>query len=279
MATRDFSIFEDSPWLAGGPGRLGAAAGVPTMMSFEEELLCHWLGATWATGWGAVVDLGSFVGGPVARIAEGARAHGRQLACHAFDRFAVSDAHKAQFLYSAGIAPFEGVETRALVERLLEPWQDNMTLHPGDLADARWDPSDAIEVLIVDATKSTEVTDTIARVFYPALRPGSVVVQRGFLHWREPWVTAQMQRLSDVLVPIGHATDDSVVFGCVTTPEPAAIEAARLVALDDAELMGDLLAAREVFARFGAEDRLVALLEAVEHSPGVRTAWQMQVAP
>lgn len=279
MTSTDFAIFDEGPWLAGGPGRLGAAAGVPTMLAHEEQLLCHWLGAEWASGWGALVDIGSFVGGPVARMAEGARGAGKTLRFHAFDRFAVSEAHKAQFLYSKGVPPFEGEDARGVVTDLLAPWGDAITLHAGELKDATWDREAAIEVLYIDATKSTVTTDAIARVFYPALRPGSVVVQRGALHWREPWVAVHMARLGAVFEPIGHATDDALIFGCVEVPEAATLDAARLDGITDEDMFRTLLDMREVFARFGTEDRLVDLIDAVERSPGKRAAWQMVARP
>lgn len=277
MTTPDFQSFDDSPWLAGGPARLGAARDVPTMMGFEEELMCHWLGARWLSGRGAVVDLGTYVGGVAARIAQGARDAGKRVEIHAYDRFRVLEAHKIKVLYPQGVARFEGDDALPLARRLLAPWGAAIHLHRADLADTRWDGGE-IELLVVDASKSTGLLDAIARGFYPALTPGSVVVQRGFLHWREPWVAVQMARLGECLVPIGHATDESVIFGCVKPLDAGALARARVDGLDDAALMRGLLGARELFERFGAEGTLADMLDAIERSPGKRAAWDM-VAP
>jgi hypothetical protein len=274
MSARDFSVFDTGPWLPGGPERLGPARHVPTMLGYEEELLLHWLGAEWVRGEGAVVDLGPFAGGSTARLAEGLRASGRRAEIHAYDRFGAEDRLKRTMLYPAGIAPFEGRDILPAVETLLADWMDGITLHRGDLREAGW-TGDPIEVLVVDASKSTETLDAIARVFYPALRPGSVVVQCGALHWREPWVMAQMVLLRDWLVPLAHVHDTTMVFGCTAPLTAAALEQARTDTLSDAALAAILKSGRAWYEAFGLSDRLEDALAAIVRAPGVREAWKM----
>lgn len=64
-------------------------------------------------------------------------------------------------------------------------------------------------------------------------------------------------------------------FGCVATPSDADLERATTEGMSDREMTRDLLAAREVFARFGAEERLLDLVQGIERSPGKRAAWAM----
>lgn len=274
MTARDFSLFDESPWLAGGPAKLGPARQVPTMLAHEEAQLLHWLTASWTEDWGAIVDLGTFAGGASARLAQGLAEAGKSAQVHGYDRFGIDEQTKARLLYPAGAAPFEGPDLLPTARDLLAPWSDHIQLTKGDLSEARWDGG-AIEVLVVDASKSTATLDAIARVFYPALRPGSIIVHCGALHWREPWVMAQMRLLEPYFTPLAHAHDTSLVFGCTTTPDAMALRDARTEALSDAALRATLKSTRAVYEGFGASDQLDQAIAGLARSPGVRTAWKM----
>lgn len=273
MTTRDFSPFEDSPWFAGGPDKLGAARAVPTMLAHEEQMLLHWLTAAWAEGSGAVVDLGCFAGGATARLAEGQRSAGQTAPIHGYDRFAVDAKTRRRWLDPAG-APNGGGDLLPTAEALLAPWADRVTLHRGDLQQADW-TGGPIEILVVDASKSTDTLDAIARVFYPALRPGSVVALCGALHWREPWVVAQMRLMADCFTPLAHAHDTTLVFGCTRTPDRFTLAQGRTADLGDAAFAALLASARPMLEDFGAGDRLDEMRDALVRSPGARKAWQI----
>jgi predicted O-methyltransferase YrrM len=274
MASRDFSVFDDSPWFAGGPDRLGPARAVPTMLAHEEELLLHWLTASWARGDGAVVDLGCFAGGSTARLAEGQRAAGATAPIHAWDRFRADEATRQRWLAPAGVPASSDDDILSTVRDLLAPWSDRVALHQGDLREAAWD-GDPIEVLVIDASKSTATLDAIAAVFYPALRPGSIIVQCGALHWREPWVVAQMTLLRDWVTPVAHAHDTTLVWGVTRGIEPRAVREGATTGLTDRALSAILKSARPVYDDFGLTDHLDAALTGIARSPGIRTAWKM----
>ncbi|MEC7761245.1 MAG: class I SAM-dependent methyltransferase [Pseudomonadota bacterium] len=279
MTLRDTSIFDESPWLAGGPDRLGPARAVPTMLAHEEELLLYWLTAAWATGAGAIVDLGCFAGGSTARLAQGQAQAGHSAPIHAapihaYDRFGADEAAKSRLLYPAGVAPFAGEDLLPTATALLAPWSERITLHKEDLIDTTW-PGDPIEVLVIDASKSTATLDAIARTFYPALRPGSIVVQCGALHWREPWVMAQMLLMSDCFTPLAHAHDTSFVFHVTRTPDARAIDEGRTTGLKDKALAAILKSSRALFEDYGTTDQLDSMLAAIAASPGIREAWKM----
>lgn len=284
MTTRDPSIFDESPWLAGGPDRLGPARAVPTMLAHEEELLLHWLTAVWAQGSGAIVDLGCFAGGSTARLAQGqaqGQTHGQAQAktghaamIHAYDRFAVDEATKQRWLYAAGVAPFDGQDLLPTASALLAPWSDHVTLHKQDLADTDW-TGGPIEILVVDASKSTATLDAIARAFYPALQPGSVVLHCGALHWREPWVMAQMLLMPDCFTPLAHAHDTSFAFHVTRTPDARALQDGLTTGLRDKALSAILRSNRALFEHYGTGDQLDTMLASIAASPGVREAWKM----
>ncbi|NNK67585.1 MAG: hypothetical protein HKO95_12725 [Rhodobacteraceae bacterium] len=271
-APMDARDFKDQPWQWVEDEDLGPALAVPTMLSKQERRLYLWLAEDWAVGAGAIVDLGCFAGGSTAPLAEGCRRAGRTQPIHAYDRFRASENVKAAVLYSAGIAPFEGKDILPLTQRLLAPWEAEITLHPGDIKDQDW-PSDPIEVLCVDAAKTAETADSIAAKYFPALIPGrSVVVQQDFLHWKVPWIPAQMERLADFFSPVATCPRDTVVYLCTRTPTREAVEEARLTGLRDRDLQDLLARARVRLRDFGVEDRLLRTAQALIRNPNMRRA-------
>lgn len=270
-----FSGFDDSPWLGGATTRLGAAMEVPSMLTHEETLLYHWLTSTWASGSGAIVDLGCFVGGSTARLAEGHRQAGLNSPIHAYDKFGVSQSLCDEVLYPAGVTPFEAEDSLPAVRQLLAPWLDHITLHKGDIAELGWSGA-PIEILAMDASKSTRTMDQMALDFFPALIAGqSILIQQDFMHWRQPWIAAQMARLSEYFVPLAHALDDTVVFGCVKTPDRDAVRAALVDPLSDDDLLAAVEAAEPIYAEFGALKQMRHHLKAIKHNPGKRVSWQL----
>ena len=271
--TRDPAEFSGAPWTQLCDHLPERARKVPTMLRAEEQALYYWLGRDWARGRGAAVDLGAFVGGSTARIAEGLRDAGRDTAVHAYDRFTANERVKERTLYPQGIAAFDGEEVEALARDLLAPWSDAVALHPGDITEARW-TGGPIEILAVDAAKTARSADRIAEAFFPALIPGgSVIVQQDFLHWRQPWLIAQMHLLGAAALPVAFCARDCAVFLVTERIGPATLEAARTDHLTDAELIEVLEAAAASPALSQVARRIAVAAGAVRANPGERRAW------
>jgi len=264
-------VFAAAPWRSLDPATLGPAAAVPSMLEPEERLHYLWLAADWARGMGAIIDLGSFVGGSAACFAQGLVRAGRDGRVHLFDRFRASEATKARFLYPAGIPPFPGTDTLPLVRRLMAPWQDRTSINAGDLADQRW-RGGAVEVLAVDVAKSADLADHVAAEFYPALIPGhSVVVQQDFLHDMQPWLPAQAELFADFLTPLARVARDCVTFLCTAAIAPADVAARRMADRDDAALLALLQASRGRPLWKDAAHRLDRMAARTRLNPGVRS--------
>lgn len=267
------------PWLDIPYYSLGSARRVPTMLSRHEQLLYYWLGAVWARGIGEFVDVGSYVGGSTACLAEGHITANLPTRIHAFDRFTSSEALKRRMLYAAGIDPFGGEDILPLAKELLKPWAGRVTFHHGEITDQTWDGS-PIEVLTLDASKVALKTDAMARMFLPAMVPGqSVLVQQDYLHCSQPWIAAQMELLADHFAPVGHCPDDSMVYLCTRQVDEEALERAEIGLLTDAEIFDLLDAARARHAGRGLDDRFDMMIRALEANPDKRIAWQFTPAP
>ncbi|MEX5730265.1 hypothetical protein Ga0609869_003618 [Rhodovulum iodosum] len=273
-ATAD--LFAKAPWNGVSDDDLAPAAHVPTMISPDERRLYFWLAAHWATGAGALVDLGCFAGGSTARLAAGQHAAGRAAPIHAYDRFTADEKVKRRVLYSGGVAPFDGNDILPLARRLLAPWQGCISFHPGEIEDNGW-PGGPIEILALDACKSTAATDAIAGAFFPHLVAGrSVVVHQDFLHWSQPWLPAQMELLAEYFTPLAHCPPSSLVYLCTAAPDAAALAAARTDTLSDDALVGLVDGARTRLSGIAPKAPFARMEAGLAANPGERIAWRFR---
>ncbi len=266
------AAFDAAPWRQITAAETAAAASVPTMQRREELQLYYWL-AKQTQGIGATVDIGTFVGGSTAHLALGLAASGRPHHLHGFDRFTASEEARALHLSPDGIALTEVEDILPLAQRFLAPWAANITLHRGEIEDAKWQ-SGPIELLVVDAAKSTTLADHIAAQFFPSLIAGqSLLVHQDFLLLQQPWIAVQMARLADYFTPLGLVAKECVVFACTKTPDAAALERARTEAMDDDKLLSGIRAAAKLYD-FIPKERFKAMIDKLRANPGGRVAWQ-----
>lgn len=270
--------FKDKPWRNVQLKEVAGVDAVPTMLAKQEQQLYVWLTSEWMQGRGEVVDIGCFVGGSTARLAAGHERGGHRGKVHAYDRFTAAPGVKRRQLYQKGIAKFYGPDIFPLAQRLLAPWSERIEFHQGNIEDLGW-TGGPIEILTLDASKKTELTDQMTADFFPSLIPGhSVIIQQDFLHWSQPWIAAQMVSLSDHFQPVGFAPDDTVIFLCLKEITPEALKAARTTDLSDNDLLEAIARTRDMLAPFGATHRLDRMEQGVRDNPGVRVAWQMKRA-
>lgn len=278
-ATPPIAPLDTRPWAALTEADFGAAAAVPTMLSPGERRFYLWLAQHWATGAGAIVDLGCYVGGSTAYLAEGLRRAGRTQQIHAYDRFRTSESLKEAFLYPAGIAPFDGDEIGAVTENLLAPWQPGITLHCGEISEAVWN-GEPIELLAIDAAKTAADADAMARIFFPHLIPGrSVVVHQDYLHWKAPWIPLQMEGMTECFAPLAFCPRDTVAFLCTRAVDGAALAAGRTCQRRDREVQAALAAAATRLAPLGLGERLDKTAEGLRRNPNKRRAKDFTIRP
>ena len=266
--------FADCPWRQISADDLAAAAAVPTMLNRDERQLYHWLGKN-ARGIGATIDLGTFAGGSTANLAHGLASSGKPYHIHGYDRFTASAEARALHLSPGGVALTDQDDILPLAQRFLAPWAAHITLHRGEIAKVVWDGG-PIELLVVDAAKSTLLTDHIAAQFFPSLIAGqSLLVHQDFLHAQQPWLAVQMVRLADYFTPMGLIGKDCVVFACTKTPDAAALDHARTDVMDDDKLLSSIRAAAKLYD-FIPKTRFKAMIDKLRANPGARVAWQLR---
>ena len=267
--------FAQRPWLAVTQAEMRPSLAVPSMLCAEESQLYHWIGQT-AAGFGATVDLGAFAGGSAARLLQGLQSGGKPHHLHAYDRFTANAAARQRHLSPGGVALTDQDDILPLVRRHLAPWQDHLTLHPGDIATQTWSGG-AVEVLAVDAGKTPILADHIAAQFFPALVPGrSLVIQQDFLHASQPWLAVQMQALAACFVPLALVARDCVVFLCTAPVTAKALLGAKTTGLDDDALIAAVGLAQHSYAPMLPSRRFAAMADKIRANPGIRVAWQMR---
>lgn len=250
------------------------------MLSDEELRFYHWIARQTVDTPGAVVDLGAFIGGSTAHLAQGTRLGGaNEKKFFAFDHFAATEKVKEKQLYPQGIERFDGDDFLDISKRLLEPWAPNITFKPGRIEQNTWRDG-PISLLVLDASKTAAITDQIAQIFFPSLTPGhSVIVQQDELHWKEPWITAQMQRLSEHFVPLCHVPGSAMAYVCIRRVGRLALRQARVAKLSDRELIADIKSSAQRLATFDVQAQIDRQIDAVRLNPRQRKAWRFSNRP
>ncbi|MBK4214813.1 hypothetical protein JJJ17_02615 [Paracoccus caeni] len=279
-----YSIPEDfavEPWRNVSGADLRRTDTVPTMLHRQEQKLYYWLTRNTVGGEGAVVDLGAFAGGSTARLAQGLADAGSATVIHAYDRFTVDPRTKKNCLYAHGVAPFEGNDLLPLAKSLLAPWSDRIRLHVGEIQDIGWDAENgAIALLMLDACKRTEWTDSTAATFYPHLIAGqSIINHQDFLQWDQFWLPPHMLLMADYFQPLAFVRNTSLMFRCVRVPTVQELTGLTVADLDDNQMIEAIRDMKRRFKGWGMGARFERMITAIQLNPGERRHWQMKKPP
>lgn len=210
---------------------------VGSMLSYDERLLLHWAARTGATG--AILDLGSFVGGSTLALAAGAQHRGAVV--HAYDRFVLAGPSQRTWLPD-GFALSVGDSTRAVFEHNTASVRDRIIVHEGDVQQQAW--QGPIGVLFVDIAKSWATADAVWRTFLPAVTPGALVIQQDLVHWAHPWCAVVMEHLGEHFEYLGWVWYSSAVYRCRTPIEDVPVPMLERFSCDEMLALVDRAAAR-----------------------------------
>ena len=155
------------------------------MLSGEEKQYLSWLTAEKFEGWGAVVDLGPWLGSSSAALAEGLKRRGGREKVRSFDLF------RWEPIYMEAVAPIgreDGADFSDVFQREIGEYASWIDATKQDLTHYTWN-SGPIEILFVDAAKTWDLTNQILKGFGDALVPGrSRVVLQDFRHHSTHWL-------------------------------------------------------------------------------------------
>ncbi len=194
---------------------LPAADHVPSMLTDPELNYLHWLTAQEYRGQGRVVELGCYLGGSTAALADGMthnpHARTRMLTYDAF----IMDEWSNSFLAT----PYKAGESfRPLFDLYQRHRADRLTVREGwipeDIAPEAerelYPEQEPVEILFVDAAKTWPLHNTMLRTFGRHLIPHrSVLVHQDFKDPLVYWLPLHMHRLRACFEPL-----DSIARSC-----------------------------------------------------------------
>jgi hypothetical protein len=273
MSFPHFEAIRTRPWNSRHVALPGWTRNYPTMLTQEEMRMLAWVAEKTPVP-GAIVDLGAFLGGSSVSLALGAGKASPPKRVHSYDRFRLDEKVKFQFLYRRGHGFAEGEDALPVFHRFTRPVATAIEAHPGDVLEARWDKG-PIAVLFVDLSKTKAINDHLLATFFPALLPGSVIVQQDFLFFRNPWLYPTMHKLEGAVEMLGHTDQNSVIFGVRETPSPAALAACMAARTSYEETVAAIRHFRAKFTDVRQTEMIDALLASLEAAPGADKAWQL----
>jgi hypothetical protein len=190
------------------------AVGIPTMLSKSERKLLYGLARDFASGEGAIVDAGCFLGGSTAALLAGLRDRPQPWSgppVESYDLFRVEEYTLGKF--------FGGDPSVRVGESFRNRFDANVTrfdvphvVHEGDITEIGWSRG-PIDVLFLDVLKSPEINDAVLRDFFPSLVPGrSVIVHQDYGCGWMPWIPIAVELMRDSLVLLDWMEWGSHVF-------------------------------------------------------------------
>jgi hypothetical protein len=230
---------------------------LPTMISEEERRYLHWLGKSFWTGQGNLVEIGPWLGGSTYCLASGMAENPAKAGIHKL--FVYDSFEWRPFMAARAKLPLEpGASFQPYFEQNVQAYRDlivaerrvlpddaiphdpvvvgvrHVAPNPGDVL--RWESSRPIEVLFVDGAKSWDGLLHLLKETHGSLVAGrSLIVCQDYKHWSCYWVAAIIELLSDRF-QLQHLLDyNTVAFLLLRKLERSDIDALPTSATLDAD--------------------------------------------
>lgn len=222
------------------------------MIGAEERRALYWIGQTWFTGAGAIIDAGAYVGASAFCLAAGVAANAGlrppHPCIHSFDYFRALDGYVAEQISRDFRKTAEGESYLDIFLGQIAPYEALVRAVPGDFTQARWTGGD-IEVLFVDVAKTQQLNSHLIREFFPHLIPGrSLLLHQDFYHCWHPYIHITMEALAPYFEILdGHIEHQSRLYLCTKPIPPDAIDEAARYAYSKSDRLAllDRLCSRE----------------------------------
>lgn len=273
MTFPHFAAIRQRPWNSRRFALPGWMRNYPTMLTQEEMRMLAWIAKETPVA-GAAVDLGAFLGGSSASLAWGGSRATPPRRVHSYDRFRFDEKTKFQFLYRKGHGFAAGEDALPTFRQFTKPVAAAIEPHPGDVLEAGWG-KDPIAILFVDLSKTKAINDHLLATFFPALVPGSVIVQQDFLFFRNPWLYPTMRTLEGAVEMLAHTDQNSVIFGVHRTPTAAELQACTAARTSFEATVAAIEHFRGKFTDIRQIEMIDALMASLKAAPHADKAWQL----
>lgn len=195
----DTPRWTSEPWSTVNINKAGLRS-MTALLSMVERRLFYWLAKDVYTGSGEIVDAGAFLGGSARCFAAGLQQGSYRVPVagriHSYDLFRYRKSIKPGIVELQSHEP--GQSFLSVYQDMLgTEYETYVTVYPGDILVRDWCGKD-IEILMLDCSKAKVVGDKCMTMFFPYLRPGSVVVQQDYaVATRLHWIHSSMYLLRD----------------------------------------------------------------------------------
>lgn len=166
---------------------------IPSMICAHEQRFIRYLMRHHYTGAGTVVDMGPLFGSSTYALLSG-----MSNGCvHSYDLWQFCP----DWENLLGRSMPAGADVYPVFAANLSSMISRVKPHKGDLLHQRWNRN-PIEILFVDAAKSSDLMLHIANEFFPSLLPGAYVLQQDWVSFATPWIQIAMgllERYFDVM--------------------------------------------------------------------------------
>jgi hypothetical protein len=187
---------------------------VPTMLSLEERRLLYALARDYASGEGAIVDAGCFLGGSTAALLAGLRDRPAPWSgppVVSYDRFRI-EAYTVPLFFNDDPSAVVGESFRSRFDANVAGFDVPHVVREGDVTAMGW-AGGPIDILFLDLDKSWRINDALLRDFFPSLVPGrSVIVHQDYGWGCMPWIPITVELMVDSLRLIDGMEAGSHVF-------------------------------------------------------------------
>ena len=209
---------QDRPWL--DPKHQPSGNGIwniPTMLTQEERRMLSYLTEHSYQGKGAIVDLGSFLGGSSAFLAHGLSKNpaAGSVKVESFDRFTLAKFEREVFFKEHDLEPPADNDSFEIFKSNIAPLQEHIHPNKGDILNYTWNDG-PIEILFVDLMKSAFIHDHVIETFMPHLIPNeSILILQDFMFENTgAWHMNLMEKLTNKFTFLGQTEINSVLYRC-----------------------------------------------------------------
>ena len=225
----------------------GTVADVPALLTHEERRMLVWVARHAPPG--AIVELGSFLGGSTVALAHGvATSASPAREIYSFDQFKCPMPTLGRFISEEMLAKCVPTNNfRPVYDLHIAPFAANIKTVHGNILEESWDQP--IALLFVDIMKTWEVSDYVVQTFFPHLEVGSIVVHQDYLYDRCPWIIFVMNQLSDCFELLGATEENSAIFRMTRRTTQHDIERALSPSFGPDGFVGAIDAAARAFDR------------------------------
>lgn len=188
----------------------------PTMLAPSERQLLAWLTRSVIGDNGAIVDLGTWLGGSTVSLATGLEKNSKSHAqIDSYDKFLWKEKYNKKYGFSWDLGDDSNFYPHYM--EMIKNWKDRVNVRPGDICQYAWSDG-PIEILFIDILKIPAIAAHVAKTFFPSLIPGvSFVVHQDYKHAYTYWIHLMAFRLRKCLAPVLNVADAaSTVFKLVS---------------------------------------------------------------